>query len=396
MKRIECDVVVVGAGPAGSMTAKWAAKGGANVLMIEKRQEIGAPVRCGEGISRHWLEEVGITVDPKWIAREVRGAKIVSPSGYTYLVDEKNAGNEVGWVVDRVFFDKALAADAARAGAEIRLKTSATSLIKENGKIVGVRAESYGEPVEIRAGCVVGADGYESQVGRWAGIDTTLKAADIDTCYQYRLTGIDYDPDYCLFQLGSDAPGGYVWVFPKNEDTANVGIGVQLSKVKNPGDPKMYLDRYIAKHPGLKKGQPLEAVAGAVSICAPIDSVSVDNLILVGDSARMIDPITGGGISTSCIAGKIAGQVLVKGLEANDYSMKVLQEYETGWRDRLENKLWRNWMAKEKLTELSDETLDKIVHTLAEVGVEKLSVQSLLAVVKDRYPELVKEFNEFI
>lgn len=396
MKRIECDVVVVGAGPAGSMTAKWAAKGGANVLMIEKRQEIGAPVRCGEGISKHWLDEVGITVDPKWIAREVRGAKIVSPSGHTFLVDERQAGNEVGWVVDRVFFDKALAADAARAGVEIKLKTSATGLIKENGKIMGVHAESYGEPVEIRAGCVVGADGYESQVGHWAGIDTSLKPADIDTCYQYRLTGIDYDPDYCLFQLGSDAPGGYVWVFPKNEDTANVGIGVQLSKVKHPGDPKMYLDRYIAKHPGLKKGQPLEAVAGAVSICAPIDSTSVDNLLLVGDSARMIDPITGGGISTSCIAGKFAGQVLAKGVEAKDFSMKVLQEYETAWRDRLENKLWRNWMAKEKLTTLSDESLDKIVHTLSEVGVDKLSVQSLLAVVKSRYPELVKEFDEFI
>ena len=396
MKKFECDVVVVGAGPAGSMTAKWAAQGGANVMMIEKRQEIGSPVRCAEGISKHWLDEVGITVDPKWVAREVKGAKIVSPKGHTFVVDEAQAGNEVGWVVDRVFFDKALAADAAKAGADIRLKTAATSLIVENGKICGVRGQSYGEPIEIRAGCVVGADGYESQIGRWGGIDTALKAEDIDTCYQYRLTNIDYDPDFCVFQLGSEAPGGYVWVFPKDEHTANVGIGVQLSKVKTPGDPKMYLDKYIAKHPGLKKGKPLEAVAGAVSICAPLDSVSKDNLILVGDSARMIDPITGGGISISCIVGKIAGEVLAKGARSKDFSMNVLQEYETRWRDRMENKLGRNWMAKEKLCELTDDTLDKLVHTLTEVGVEKLSVQSLLAVVKSRYPDLVKEFDEFI
>jgi digeranylgeranylglycerophospholipid reductase len=396
MRKIETDIVVVGAGPAGSMTAKWAAKGGADVVMIEKRQEIGSPVRCAEGISKHWVEEVGITVDPKWIAREVRGAKIISPSGHTFLVDEKNAGNEVGWVVDRVFFDKALAADAVRAGTEIMLKTSATSLIWEDGEIAGVRAQSYGEPVEIRAKCVVGADGYESQVGRWAGIDTSLKADDIDTCYQYRLTGIDYDPDYCEFTLGSAAPGGYVWVFPKNEDTANVGIGVQLSKVKSPADPKMYLDKFIAKNPGLKKGQPLEAVAGAVSICAPLDSVSKDHLVLVGDAARMIDPITGGGISISCIAGMLAGKVLAKGVQANDLTMNTLQEYETTWRDRLENKQWRNWMAKEKLTTLSDETLDKIVHTFSKYGVEKLSVQGLLAVIKEHHPELVKEFEEFI
>ncbi|WP_019177327.1 NAD(P)/FAD-dependent oxidoreductase [Methanomassiliicoccus luminyensis] len=396
MKKIECDVVVVGAGPAGSMTAKWAAKGGVDVVMIEKRQEIGSPVRCGEGISKAWMPEVGIKVDQKWIAREVKGAHIVSPTGHTFVVDESQAGNEVGWVVDRVLFDKALAADAARAGAEIMLKTAATSLIREEGKIVGIRGESYGEPLEIRAGCVVGADGYESQIGRWAGIDTSLKAADIDTCYQYRLTNIDYDPDFCLFQLGSDAPGGYVWVFPKDDDTANVGIGVQMSKVKNVADVKMYLDKYIAKHPGLKKGQPLEAVAGAVSICAPLDSVSMDNLILVGDSARMIDPITGGGISMSCQAGMFAGKVLAKGVQAKDFSMNVLQEYETLWRDRMENKLWRNWMAKEKMVTLSDDALDKIVHTLSEVGVKKLSVQSLLEVVKGRYPDLVKEFEDLI
>jgi digeranylgeranylglycerophospholipid reductase len=395
MKR-ECDVVVVGAGPAGSMTAKWAAQGGADVLMIEKRQEIGSPVRCAEGISKHWIEEVGITVNPKWVAREVRGAKIISPSGHTFLVDEKNAGNEVGWVVDRVFFDKALAADAARAGTEIMLKTSATSLIKEDGKVVGIRGQSYGDPMEVRAKCVVGADGYESQVGRWAGIDTSLKPEDIDTCYQYRLTGIDYDPDYCEFTLGSAAPGGYVWIFPKDEDTANVGIGVQLSKVKHPADPKMYLDKFIAKNPGLKKGQPLEAVAGAVSICAPLDSVTTENVMLVGDAARTIDPITGGGISISCIAGMYAGKALAKGVKVGDMSMTMMKEYETGWRDRLENKQWRNWMAKEKLVTLSDEVLDKLVLTMSEVGVEKLSVQSLLAVIKQRHPELVKEFEEFI
>ncbi|HPP45729.1 MAG TPA: FAD-dependent oxidoreductase, partial [Methanomassiliicoccaceae archaeon] len=62
MRTIECDVVVVGAGPAGSMTAKWAALGGADVVMIEKRPEIGSPIRCGEGISRSWLDRVGITV----------------------------------------------------------------------------------------------------------------------------------------------------------------------------------------------------------------------------------------------------------------------------------------------------------------------------------------------
>ena len=269
MRTLKCDVVVVGAGPAGAMTAKWAAQGGADVIMIEKRPEIGSPIRCGEGISCSWLDRVGITRDPRWVAREVRGAKIVSPSGHSLVVDEKKFGSEVGWILDRVLFDKALARDAAVAGVQIMLKTAATGLIREDGKIAGVKAVNHGEEIEIRAKCVVGADGYESQVGRWAGIDTSLKTDDIISCYQYRLTNIDYDPDFCEFRLGSVAPGGYAWIFPKDENTANVGLGVHLSKLKNPGDVKGYLDQWIASDPRLSKGQPLEAVSGAVSVCAP-------------------------------------------------------------------------------------------------------------------------------
>lgn len=397
MRQLECDVVVVGAGPAGSMTAKWAARGGADVIMLEKRQEIGSPVRCGEGISRSWLDRVGITVDPKWVARRVKGARIVSPNGkHSIMLDETKAGNEVGFVVDRVFFDKALARDAAMAGTRIMLKTAATSLIKEDEAIVGVRAVSHGEPVEIRAGCVVGADGYESQVGRWAGIDTTLKPNDIITCYQYRLTNLDYDPDYNEFVLGSVAPGGYAWIFPKDENTANVGLGVLLSKLKQPGEVKAYLDRWIARDPRLRNGQPLEAVSGAVSVCAPLDSVALDNLVLVGDAARMINPITGGGIANSCYAGMFAGQVLAKGAKAKDFSMNVLQEYEDAWRDKLENGLWRDWMAKEKLITLSDETLDMLVEAVAKVDLQKITVHTLLAAVKETYPELVKEFEDLI
>ena len=396
MRQIKCDVVVVGAGPAGSMTAKWAAKNGVDVVLIEKRQEIGAPVRCGEGISKAWLDEVGIEVDPKWIARDIKGAKFVSPTGFTYFVDEKNAGNEVGWVVDRVFFDKALAKDAAKAGAKIMLKTAATGLIWKDGKVAGVKAVSHGEEIEILADAVVGADGYESQIGRWAGIDTSLKPNDILTCYQYRLTNIKYDCDYCEFVLGSAAPGGYVWVFPKTEDTANVGLGILTPLIKNLGDPKMYLDKFIAETPGLKDGQPLECVAGAVSVCAPLDSVCIDHVILVGDAARQIDPITGGGISNSCIAGMFAGKALAKAKKTGNYTMNTFQEYEDNWRDRLENKLWRNWMAKEKLVTLDDATLDSLVKTISEVGVEKLSVRNLLAIVKEKHPDLVKEFEDLI
>jgi digeranylgeranylglycerophospholipid reductase len=233
-------------------------------------------------------------------------------------------------------------------------------------------------------------------VGRWAGIDTNLAPRDITTCFQYRLTGIDHEHEYCEFVLGSKAPGGYIWRFPKDEETANVGIGMQLTKLRDPADVKKHLDRFIQGDPKLRKGKPLELVSGAVSICAPIEKTVGDGVLLVGDAARQIDPITGGGISNSCKAAKVAGEVIAKASQENDFSERSMGRYESGWRDILENQLYRNWMAKEKLVTLSDETFDKIISTLNEVGVEKMSTLAILKAIEARYPELVKEFQEFL
>jgi len=396
MKNLEYDVLVVGAGPAGSTAARYAAKNGASVLMIEKRPEIGSPVRCGEGISKAWLERVGIRLDRRWVANSVDGAIIYSPNETHFTLDEKMAGNEVGMVIERDQFDKALAEEAARAGADIMLRTAARDVIKENGRVTGVIASSMGEPIRIKARMVIGADGFESQIGRWAGLDTKLAPKDIIPCVQYRMTNLDIDPKYTHFYLGSVAPGGYVWVFPKNDDTANVGIGVQYTKLRNPGDVKRYLDMWIEKHPEISRGEKVDMVAGGVSVNAPLDSVTMDGLMLVGDAGRMIDPITGGGIANGCIAGKEAGEVAALAVESGDVSKEFLQEYEKRWRSKLENTLYRNWMAKEKLVTLSDDTLNKIVETLAETGVEKISVGAILKALETKHPELVAEFADLI
>ncbi|MCK4717521.1 MAG: NAD(P)/FAD-dependent oxidoreductase, partial [Thermoplasmata archaeon] len=365
MRTINTDVLVVGAGPAGSITAKYAAMGGANVLMIEKRPEIGVPVRCAEGIAKRWIGDVGIKLDRKWIACEVEGARIISPNGSEFCINERLAGNEVGTVLDRHIFDKTLAQDAANAGTDIMLRTAARSLIKEDGKVVGVRAEDMGEPLEIRAKLIVGADGFESQIGRWAGIDTNLDTGDIITCFQYRLTNCEPNMDYCDFYMGSAAPGGYVWIFPKDETSANVGLGIQLSKLKEPGEVKGYLDRWIARTPQYANGKPVEMIAGACSLSPPPDTVTADNILLVGDAARMIDAITGGGIANGCIAGREAGEVAALAIENGDTSKPFLQQYEKRWRAKLEDGLFRDWIAKEKLVTISDETFDKVISTLA-------------------------------
>ncbi|MDO9537082.1 MAG: NAD(P)/FAD-dependent oxidoreductase [Thermoplasmata archaeon] len=392
----EYDVIVVGAGPGGSTAARYAAMGGAKTLLIEKRQEIGTHVRCGEGLARGLLDQAKIPIDRVWIAAEMDGARIVSPGGFTFDVDEAKAGNEVGYVIERDLFDRALAKLAGEAGADVVVKTSATEIIKENGKIVALKLISKGEPVTVKTKIIIGADGYESQVGRWAGIDTTIQPSDIMTCVQYRLTNIEIDPKYTEFYAGSIAPGGYIWIFPKNENTANVGIGLGAHIVKHGGEPKEYLDRWIANNPKMKNAQELDMVAGGCSINAPLDSVVCDQVMLVGDAARMIDPMTGGGIAHACLSGMEAGKVAAEAIKLGDYSKEFFQKYEKAWRDELEEKLFRNWMAKEKAQKLSDETFDKLIKLLDEVGMDNISVINILKALQEKHPELVKEFEDLL
>ncbi len=395
MPDLKTDVLVIGGGPAGSMTAKWAAKSGARVLLIEKRQEIGSPVRCGEGMSKDWLHDVGIKPG-RWVNVEVEGARIFSPSEKVFEINEKHAGNEVGYVVERDEFDKQLAIDAANAGVEVKLKTSAVAILKEHGRVVGAKVKEFGQTYDVRAPITIGADGFESQVGRWAGLPTNIATRDMDTCLQYRMTAVDSDVRYCDFYLGKCAPGGYVWIFPKADGVANVGIGVQVSQGKSPADARTYLDKWIAEHPGYAKGKKIDMVGGGVSIAPPLKQTVTDGFMLVGDAARMIDPLTGGGIANGCIAGKICGTVAAEAVSSNDVSKEFLQRYEKGWRARLEEKLYRNWLAKEKLVTLSDETFDKVIDALEGVRLEKLSVHNILKAVRDKYPEITKEFEAFL
>src|SRR2546426_8670698 len=307
------DVLVIGAGPGGSTAARFAARSGCRTVLIEKRAEIGVPIRCGEGIAKDWLQEIGIPPSPKFVQREVQGARVFAPDGTCLTVDAAMAGNEVGYTVDRGLFDRYLAAEAARAGAEIRIRTSAVGLLTEGGRIVGARCEHMGRTLDIRAHVVIGADGFESQVGRWAGLATHLKMRDIDACLEYTMVGVGGDPRFDDFYLGSCAPGGYAWVFWKGDDVANVGLGVNLSKVRERGEAKAYLDRFLAAHPDLARGQVLQEIAGGVSVSLPLDRTASDGLLLVGDAARVIDPVTGGGILNACITRKYAGEAAREG-----------------------------------------------------------------------------------
>ncbi|HKW42991.1 MAG TPA: NAD(P)/FAD-dependent oxidoreductase [Thermoplasmata archaeon] len=392
----EVDVLVVGAGPTGSTAAKYAASSGARVLLIEKRSEIGTPVRCGEGVAKRWLEEIGLSADQEFVCNEVDGARIIAPDGTTLVLDETRAGNECGYVLERDLFDRHLAKEAARAGADIMIKTSAVSLLRDDGRVLGARCEHMGETFDVRARVVIGADGFESQVGRWAGLETHLRTRDIDACLQYTMVGIEGDRRLNDFYLGSCAPGGYAWVFWKEDDVANVGIGVNLSKIHERADAKKYLDALIARTPSLAKGEVIEEVAGAVSVSLPLERTTAPGVLLAGDAARLIDPLTGGGILNGCLSGKFAGEVAADAVANGDASEYILNRYDKLWRSRLEEELSRHYLIKERLIRVDDATINKVIQAVRDVGIERLSAPAVLDAIRTRYPELLPAFDGLI
>src|SRR6059058_5052427 len=379
----EVDVLVIGAGPTGSTAAKYAARGGADVLLVEKRSEIGTPVRCGEGVAKRWLDEIGLAPSGEFICHEVEGVRVIAPDGTALVVDETRAGNECGYVLERDLFDRYLAKEAAKAGAEILIKTSAVGLLRDDGQIIGARCEHM-------------ADAFESQVGRWAGLETHLRTRDIDACIQYTMVGVAGDPRYNDVYLGSCAPGGYAWVFWKQPDVANVGIGVNLSRIKDRAEAKRYLDALISRTPTLAKGEVIEEVAGAVSVSMPLEKTVAPGLILAGDAARLIDPLTGGGILNGCLSGKYAGEVAAEAVTAGKASEEALSAYEKRWRAQLEEELARHYLIKERLIRLDDETVNKAVHAILEAKVERITAATVLDAIRQHEPGLLALFEGFL
>lgn len=378
------DVVVVGAGPAGSFAAATAAAQ-CDVLLIEKRQEIGDPVRCAEGISKPGLSQF-LQPQNKWIANEVAGARIFAPDGTKIEVSGELAGGEVGYVLERKIFDRDLAKNAARAGAHLMVRTRATGLIMDQDTIKGVTVQHLGEALEIPASVVIAADGVESQVGRWAGINTALKPKDIETCAQYYMTNVDLVEDSCDFYLGSEAPGGYAWAFPKEHRAGNIGLGVLGSRLDGRHSID-YLDAFVERH--FPDGQRIELNVGGDPVSNAASTTIKPGLMLVGDAAHHSDPITGGGIINALEGGKLAGEVAKEAVTLNDFSLRVLQRYEAAWRASFGKTLDRNYRIKEVFVKLSDEDLNKLVHSLEGLTLEEMSVSGIMRRVIARNPRLL-------
>ncbi len=382
--RKKYDVIVIGAGPAGSVAARFAAEHGASVLILERDREPGIPVRCAEGVSHDGIAPF-IDIDEKWIATTIKKAKLVAPNGEELLMEN----NPTGYVLERRLFDTALCNLAAEFGAELLTKADAFDLFKEAGEIKGVKFTYRGKEEIVLCDVVIAADGVESRVGRWAGIKTDLPLEDMETSVMYQMTDIDVDPDCCEFYFGNEiAPQGYLWVFPKSRTSANIGLGIAGSSALKK-KPQFYLDQFVQKH--YPAGKINYIVYAGIPTSDTLNQIVADHIMLVGDAARQVNPITGGGIVQGMIAGSIAGKVAADAVKERNFKTKFLKRYRKEWNKRLGKTQKTMYAMKEKYLGIKDKRFNNLVKAMNKIPKDKLSIKTLFTEVVKNDPKLVIE-----
>ncbi len=305
------DIIVIGAGPAGSSAARTAAHKGASVLLIDRRHRIGEPVQCGE-----WV--------PQWISRHAHFSSrcIVQPIDQmvTHLPDGTSYQmKSPGYMLDRELFDRELADSAVLAGTQIALGTRALGIFPDS-----VMVEQGVKKQQVRSKIVIGADGVRSRTAEWMGRPPIKNLVAL----QYRMTLLHPQHGVGIY-FRKDCEGGYAWLFPKGEN-ANVGVGVVPRKAAGLPQLMRGFVRDLIQAGNLADSTVISKTGGAIPCDLPEKTV-FGNVLLAGDAAGHAHPITGAGILHAVIGGEIAGRVAGEAAVRDD--LDYLNNYETEWRD---------------------------------------------------------------
>ena len=381
----DVDVLVVGAGPAGSVAALHAKQAAPelDVILLERDRAVGAPVRCAEGVGDAGLREFANPEGADWVSRRITDVIFEAPDDTQVVL----ANSGLGWILDRTRFDAFLAAEAAREGAQVLVGAEATGMARNGDDRWHVRVKERGREDVYRARVVIGADGVETMVGRWAGLDTRVPARDMESCAQYVLQRIDVNPDAIYLQFSDAiAPGGYAWIFPKGVGMANVGLGIVALK-SDGRNARQYLDDWIRRRfpSGIRTGY----TVGGVIVHTTIKQTYADGVMIAGDAGHMINPLSGGGINNAMKAGRLAGNTAAAAIRAHDTSARRLSTYHNEWMALLGEDHLKYYRIKQALEHMDDEFLNSLARLVNKIAPEKRTLGRVLTHAVVRHPLLI-------
>jgi geranylgeranyl reductase family protein len=351
----DVDVLVVGAGPAGSTVAFRLARAGYSVRVVEEHPKVGYPVQCAGLVSQRVLDLAGST---SFVRRSVRGATVFGPSleSITFRADSPRA-----FVIDRAGLDIYLADRAAKSGAEVRTATRFDSVeaVSNNRFLAHLRGPD-GSAEELRARLVVGADGVASAVARAFRL---RRPVEVLPAFEAEFPESPGDADLVEVYLGRTfAPGLFGWWIPDGTGGARVGIAADADGTS----ARAYFDRLIellARRFGRRLANPTAYLVSGIPIGA-LPRTHARGVLLVGDAAAQVKPLSGGGIFTGMRCAEVAAEVAAAALAEGDVSEAALADYDRRWRAELGEEFRRALYLRRLFTRLSDDELDRVVHAL--------------------------------
>ena len=310
------DVIVIGAGPAGGISASIIAKKGFSVLVIEKRKKVGVPVQCAEAVSQKSFAENLIKPTKAWIKLKVKGSKFMVPSGDYFYVTLP------GYSIDRAKFDQWLMKGAVENGAELKINSRAFGLHKR-AKNWLIKTKSNGKTSTFEGKLIIAADGASSSVAKELGL---IRKREFQKAvgYKFRTEDVDYpERERLSFYLGTDFKG-YGWVFPRGDEW-NIGVGGY-------GNNNKILKQFL-KFLKVDPTKRTNASAGIVPHHYVLETLAKDGVMVVGDAAGLANPIFEGGIHAALTSGRYAAGAASNALETGNiaalkatYETRILNE----------------------------------------------------------------------
>ncbi len=354
------DVVVVGAGPAGSSAAFSAAKTGMKVALIEKEESVAQTVRTSGVTWMDSIEEFGI---PEHCYNPIKNYTFCSPNNKVTM----SSATPKAAVLDVRKTYRWLAEKAQKQDVEIFLNTAVTSATRNpNGISLSTAKE------EFNAKIVIDASGFQTVVAKSLGLVSQWKRFGAGAEYEVEAETVDSDTWYLM--VGQEySPAGYAWIFPLGEKTARIGVGV--GKPESHVDPTERLKEIMEKRLGpiatLGKITPIEFHYGLI----PNDGLSrktvYDSLILVGDTAGQANPLVLEGIRYAIRFGRLAGEVAASAVSKGDVSEKVLFPYEETWKKAILAKINSASKVQARWIGLSDSEWDKELDIIKELSIDE-------------------------
>lgn len=364
-REYDFDVTIVGGGPAGLSAAWSAAKKGVRVAVLEREEAIGHSVRTS-GVT--WIKEAESFGIPSEYYNPIRNYSFYSPNNhFTITSSEPQVA-----VLDVRKTYQFLAYQAARAGAEIFVRTNVTNVLDDNGKLSGVKATSIKDDLVFRSKLVIDASGFYSVIGKNMGTVPPWKRFGVGAEFEAYVDTVD--PETWYLMVGQQySPAGYAWIFPLGKNKVRIGVGI--GKPESQIDPTQRLLELIDKKLGpigrLGRIVPIEFHYGLIPNEGLTHNTISDNLILVGDAAGQANPLVLEGIRYAIEFGRIAGQVGAEAVLKNDTSKESLKPYEENWRKAIGSKIKTAVKVQSRWLGLTDDEWDKEIEIIKELSAEE-------------------------